>query len=378
MQDILDFAIHKAAVYPNASKFGLAIVTYMAVVRYLRYRRINALLKKYPDPTLPLRDLAVAKEVSSNVSNYEFPYLNVTSLEFALFKTYAVPSISKILAATKEFSNNCLKRTSDTEFILLEISEGGSRKVYREKESGVVDEKEDENDKKRSLIAMEKLNFIHGQYKIKQEDYLYTLALFILEPPSWINRFEWRKVTELEKNAIFATWIDIGERMKIENIPRNYKELEDWVEEFESQYTVFSKTNIIIAEETTNLLLSLAPSFLHPFGRKVVSSLLTDRLRTAFGIAPPPPGLTTIVSAGLTLRGWFIRYFMLPRRYPLVRSALRADPKNDNKYVPRWNKYGEAYPTGYRVEDLGPEKFIGKCPFSGKETEEHTSKMENI
>lgn len=41
------------------------------------------------------------------------------SLEVALFKTYSVPSISKILAATNQFSNDTAKRVEDTELILV-------------------------------------------------------------------------------------------------------------------------------------------------------------------------------------------------------------------------------------------------------------------
>lgn len=182
-------------------KYGIAVLAYMALVRHLRYKRINGLLKKYPDPTLPLRDLEVAREVSSAVSELEFPYLNVVSLEFALFKTYAIPSISKILAATKEFTGSCLKRADDTTFILLEMNEHYSRNMRRVMTEGKVDEKEMQNDIVRQEIAIERLNFLHGQYNIKQEDYLYTLALFILEPERFIGQFEWRPLTELEVNV---------------------------------------------------------------------------------------------------------------------------------------------------------------------------------
>ncbi|KAF9088804.1 hypothetical protein BGX23_007099 [Mortierella sp. AD031] len=197
----------------------------MAVVRHLRYRRINALLRKYPDPTLPLRDIHVAKEVSSTMGAYEFTYISVVSLEFALFKTYAIPSISKILAATKQFVTQCPKRADDTSLILLEMTESYRRKTYRAMTEDKQDPDADLMDAKRERLALEKLNFIHGHYPIRQEDYLYTMALFILEPVSWINRFEWRKMTWLEKNALFAVWTYHGQNMKIKNIPKTFDEL---------------------------------------------------------------------------------------------------------------------------------------------------------
>lgn len=34
--------------------------------------------------------------------------------------------------------------------------------------------------------------------KISNEDMIYTLALFALEPARWIKRYEWRELTDLE------------------------------------------------------------------------------------------------------------------------------------------------------------------------------------
>jgi hypothetical protein len=197
-------SLRAASATTPSLKYGLLLVAYMSLVRYLRYRRINSLLRKYPDPTLPLRNLNVAKEVSAATGAYEFPYVNVISLEFALFKTYAIPSISKILAATKQFAAECPKRVDDTGLILCEITEVYKRQSYRRLTENKEDPEEDLMDAKRAQVAIEKLNFIHGHYPIRQEDYLYTLSLFVLEPVQWINRLEWRQITDLEKNVIMS------------------------------------------------------------------------------------------------------------------------------------------------------------------------------
>ncbi|KAF8937114.1 hypothetical protein EDD21DRAFT_363861 [Dissophora ornata] len=357
----MDFLLDILKAYPSA-KYGALLLAYMALIRHLRFKRINALLKKYPDPTLPLRDYQVAKEVAGVVNDFEFPFLVEVSLEFALFKTYAIPSISRILAATKQFTASCLKRADDTSLILFEMNEGHSRNLRRTMTEGKVDENEVLNDEKRAKVALERLNFIHGHYNIKQDDYLYTLSLFVLEPPRFLDSFEWRKLTELEKNALLANWTVHGEGMGIQNIPKTREELEAWSDEYERQYSAFATSNVAIAESTTDLLLSLAPSFMHPFGRQAVSALLTPRLREAFGIAPPAKIVSILVHSTLWLRATFIKYLMPPRRLPLVRTALRTN--SENKYVPNYNKYQPVYPDGYRVEDLGPNKFLGKCPVS--------------
>lgn len=66
---------------------------------------------------------------------------------------------------------------------------------------GKVDEKERMNNEKRTNQAMDRLNFIHEHYNIKQGDYLYTLAVIVLEPILFMERFEWRPMTDLEKNT---------------------------------------------------------------------------------------------------------------------------------------------------------------------------------
>ncbi|KAF9910294.1 hypothetical protein BX616_010888 [Lobosporangium transversale] len=356
----MDILLNVVTSSPGA-KYAALVLSYMAVVRYFRYKRINAALKKYPDPTIPLRNFEVAKEVAAIVDEFDFPYMNIVSLEFALYKTYAIPTISKILAATKQFENNVLKRADDTSLMLLELTEPYARNLRRCMLEGKEDPNEILNDEKRYEISMTKLNFLHGRYNIKQEDFLYTLGLFIEEPPSFIAQFEWRPLTELEKNAIFAIWAHHGKRMGIKNIPETKEDFKAWCDEYERQNSVYAPTNAKIAGVTTDLLLSLAPKFMHPFGRHAVSALLTPRLRAAFKVAPPPLGVTTLIRATLKARALFVRYFMLPRRLPHVRTGVRAN--SEGKYVPAHNKYEPVYPNGYKVEDLGPEKFIGKCPF---------------
>ncbi|CAO3568746.1 unnamed protein product [Mortierella alpina] len=350
------------AAQPFVKYGGAALLAYMALVRFLRYKRINALIRKYPDPTIPFRNLDAAREVSSVVSELDFPFMYILSLEYALFKTYSIPSISKLLVATKEFKNNGFKRTDDTFLIGFEFLEVHGRNSRRAMMEGKVDERERLNDEQRADLAMERLNFIHGQYNIKQGDYLYTLSQIVLETPSFIGRFEWRPLQEIEKNAIFAHWLHHGRAMGIQNIPGSLEKLERWAMEYEIEHSVFAPTNRDLADITFGVMLSLVPSFLHPFARQVAYCLLTNRLRAAFGIAPPPPGLTAIVHGLLYARAAFIRYFMLPRQIPKTRTASRAN--KEGRYVPNYHKYKPVYPEGYRIDDLGPEKFIGRCPVS--------------
>src|SRR5258706_9468434 len=59
------------------------------------------------------------------VGEYEFPFETQRSLEFALFRTFAVPSISGLLASTGHFVAHGQKRYDDTALIIAEIAENG-------------------------------------------------------------------------------------------------------------------------------------------------------------------------------------------------------------------------------------------------------------
>ncbi|KAF9586257.1 hypothetical protein BGW38_007904 [Lunasporangiospora selenospora] len=214
------------------AKYVVVLVVYVSFVRHQRYRRIKALLHKYPDPEIPLRDLDVATEVLSAVRDYEFPFTYGNGLEISLLSTYGIPSISAILAATGQFKCGYLKRSVDGTLLLQELNEGYSRNQLRTAldKGRKPDKNEIENDRLRAAIAMERINFFHRQYNIKQSDYLYTLALFAVGPFLWIDRFEWRKSTDLEKNASLALWAAQGEKMGIQNIPKTFEDFVALVE----------------------------------------------------------------------------------------------------------------------------------------------------
>ena len=49
-------------------------------------------------------------EIYRNLSTYDFPWDFNQSLSLALFRTYAVPSVGRLLDETGQFTTNCQKR----------------------------------------------------------------------------------------------------------------------------------------------------------------------------------------------------------------------------------------------------------------------------
>ena len=138
---------------------------------------------------------------------FEFPWDTTRSLELALFRTFAVPSVAAVLDSSGEFGRAAQKRYDDTDLILSTIVEAGY----------------DSDEGKRAIRQM---NRIHGRFEISNEDFLYVLSSFVFEPIRWNARFGWRPLIEAEKLATFEFWREVGRRMAIKEIPESYAELE--------------------------------------------------------------------------------------------------------------------------------------------------------
>lgn len=121
------------------------------------------------------------------------PWTVTVALSFALFKTYAIPSISAVLCKSGQLSTHesAGRRAEDTGIFINEFSGGGmSHEV-----AGL--------DTERGSIALARMNWLHSRYGnlISRDDKLFTLALFIFEPYYFCEKFDFRPLNELEKEA---------------------------------------------------------------------------------------------------------------------------------------------------------------------------------
>lgn len=139
---------------------------------------------------------------SCNGSNRIFSLVFArSSLEFALFKPFATPSVSKLLVSTREFMDRCPRRAEDTELILSEIIDAYPRIQNEMRCNPNISEKDIDKQYQRREASINRLNELHGKYSISNEDYLYTLTLFVSESLRWLNSWEWRKLDIREVNV---------------------------------------------------------------------------------------------------------------------------------------------------------------------------------
>lgn len=127
---------------------------------------------------------------------------------------------------------------------------------------------------------------------ISNEDLLYTLSVFITEPISWVEKYEWRSMNDLEICAIATFWKSIGDAMGIQYTGylarigwpdglEFYKDIKAWATNYEVKFMVPAKTNKITADELIPLLLFYVPYRLRAAGSHMVGVMMGDRLRAA-------------------------------------------------------------------------------------------------
>ncbi|KAI9322371.1 hypothetical protein BX666DRAFT_1894221 [Dichotomocladium elegans] len=362
MHPLLQLAVRRN---PSTLVFGLAnlLLLYLALVRLLRYRKIRRLCRKYPDPTLALRDAKVAEEVFDVTFRNEFPFLGRLSLELALFKTYSVPSISKILAATGEFKKNTNKRFEDTSLILMEMTDVYPHIKDHIRQCPAMNPVDiEKTQRERAHHVLLRLNEIHAKYPILNGDYLYTLSLFIIEPIRWINKYGYRKLEPLEENAIFRIWYDIGKKMHIEDIPETLEDMKEFHKRYALDHVRYSPDNWKVGEPTVQQLSSLYPKFTHAFIYKLVPAILNPADVAGFGLDPPSERMANNVDRAFRLTQWVVRHMMLPCIFPRVRTPTLPDKKT-GLYKTTFDVFEPVYPNGYCIYALGPDKALpAQCP----------------
>ena len=266
--------------------YALAVlsIAYLLLVTLLRKQRLRTTLDRFPYTSrkaFASMTLEDAFHIQLNLAELEFPFVFQKSLQFALFRTYGIPSISKLLVQTTEFSTpaTASRRYVDTEVLVAEFY------GYHPQSD-------------RATEAIARMNYIHSLYrgsgKISNEDMLYTLSLFATEPKNWIYRHEWRELEDFEKCALGVFAKALGDAMEIQyqghlqGAEEGWKdglewleEIEAWAQGYEKRFMVPDINNFKTAEETVDILLWYVPSWGKKFGRNLVYVLMDDRLRTA-------------------------------------------------------------------------------------------------
>jgi hypothetical protein len=270
-----------------------------------------------------------ASEIYLLTTAYEFPWDTTRALELALYRTYAVPSIGRLLATTAELTDRTQKRYDDTALLLDAVIEHGF-------------------DSREARTAIRRINQMHRAYDIGDDDMRYVLCTFVVVPKRWIDAYGWRRLSRHETVASAVHYRTLGRHMGIKDVPQTYEEFEDCLDAYEAAHFAWDADARRVADATLDLMASWYPSPLAPLLRASTLALLDDPLLEAFRYPPPGPAARALVRRAVRTRGRLVR-LLPPRRRP---------------HHARQNREIKSYPDGYRLDELGtrPVPGLRGCP----------------
>ncbi|MCL6289362.1 oxygenase MpaB family protein [Streptomyces sp. 43Y-GA-1] len=290
-----------------------------------RYDRLKEIQRLDPE-----RDFL---EIYRLTVTYEFPWDVTRALELALYRTYAVPSIGRLLDETAELTERSQKRYDDTALLLDTVVEHGF-----------------ETDEGRT--AVRRINQMHRSYDISNDDMRYVLCTFVVTPKRWLDSFGWRKLCCHELGAFAAYYRTLGARMGIKGVPGTYEEFESTLDAYERDHFGWDEGARRVSDATLALMASWYPAPLAPVVRGASLALLDDSLLRAFRYRRPGPVAQGLTRGALRLRARAVR-LLPPRRTP---------------HYARQNPEIKGYPEGYEVAELGtfPTPGVRGCPVPGR------------
>ncbi|KAF9888618.1 hypothetical protein FE257_008550 [Aspergillus nanangensis] len=379
----------------RAAASAAVVAVYLALVASLRFQRLRSIKKKYPQYAtregMARMTAYDAWAIQKTILQLEFPSISLKALQFALFRTYGIPTISSLLLKTSQFSNpaTSFKRYADTGALIGQFMSF-------------------EPNSDRAITSIARTKFLHTGYrasgKILEDDMLYTLSLFALEPIRFVQLFEWRSMSDMEKCAIGTYWKRLGEALDIsyDCLPSGktgfkdglhyLEELGAWSHEYEEKFMKPDDTNKKVADKTMDVLVYAMPGPVKKAGVNFASCMMDDRLRAAMKYDAPPREYQAIFSTIITARRFYLRYLSLPRPRFMRQDVFMDEPNEHGRYNVRlweglpyyakptlWNRWGPGawmarlmgmpvpgddgdkyYPHGYDTQDLGPRYFEGK------------------
>jgi len=281
----------------------------------------------------PVRD---SHQISLHVSAHDFPWDNLQALSFALFRTYAVPSIGRLLDRTSEFTDRVQKRYDDTGLLLEEVQRHGLGST-------------------RGRSAVRRINQMHAMYDISNEDMRYVLSTFVVVPKRWVDDYGFRPLTPNEVAATTNYYRELGRHMGIKDIPEDFAAFETLIDDYEREHFAFDPGGRRVADSTLDLMATFPPNSWAPrwIVRRFAYSLMDEPLLRAFRYPTPT-----------RFERWFFNGAMHVRARLLRLFPARSRPKWVSTYG-----YYRTYPAGYDIDHLGTFPGGGACPFHATSTE---------
>lgn len=268
-------------------------------------------------------------EIYRRVAQHEFPWDFIQALSFALFRTYAVPGIGRLLGETGAFTEAVQKRYDDTALLLDQpLKHGFEHPTAR--------------------AAIRRINQMHRSYDIPDHEMRYVLSTFVVVPQRWLADYGKRPLSPVEERASVNYYRALGRHMNIPDVPETFAGFAALMDSYEAEHFGYDEGGRAVADATLGLMLTFYPAPVRPAVEVFSRALMDEPLARALGYEPVTPVVRWAAQAGLRARGIALRAF--PARLTPVRTE-------DSPFI-------RSYPDGYRVPDMGtfPTPGVAGCP----------------
>jgi hypothetical protein len=196
---------------------------------------------------------------------HDFPLEIRLGAGLALFRVFAIPRISGVLAGTRAWERRPGQRLDRTVDLLSALVEQGY-------DSGP------------GAAALARLNAVHARHAIPNEDFVYVLTAFVTEPARVIARCGKRPLSPIELTAASVFWREVGVRMGIRDIPRSFAAMQQFQAEYEATHRGPAASNLRTAEGALAGMSRMVPAPLRRAVRETVLALLDPEVRRACGL----------------------------------------------------------------------------------------------
>lgn len=324
---------------------------YVAYVHHRRYQRVHAVEAKF-GPIWERNELTPrqGQQITLSLMAYDCPQITNLGAEVALIKAFIPQRMAELLLQTGQMKNLSTsgKRALDTEILMwtwlafpLPIDPNSA------------DFNLEANVDPRATIAVARVNVLHRRYKIGNEYYLYTLALLMHEPLEWTARYDWRQPTEMERDAVFIYWKEIGRMMDIHDLWETRLDMVHWLENFERELAPSKEANELVNAGFDYFLQRVPRRFGIPeLMRNLFLCLVGENARRIAMLPDPPRTIECLVQCFLMIRKFYVRHLCLPRTVPKSPIQLNAQIDSNprlNVTQQRPDPWYSPQPTGLRL-----------------------------
>lgn len=276
-----------------------------------------------PDQQANEPHLSDTQEAYRQLAIETFGFDTQIGLTLALFHTFAPPAVADLLAHTGHVRADADKRTVDTSLFIYELIHGGL-----------------EGARGRGFIR--KMNQVHSEWEIANEDYLFVLSVFVVTPVRWIDTCGWRRTTAMERRVASDFYRRLGRLMGITEIPRDFDGFEQYLNDYQDVHLVPSSNSEELTTATLRVITGRLPRAMRPLAPEFLSASLPAEVSRCLGLPSTSIHQRKLIQTGLRAASRLTRP-----------GTIAARP---------WFSPGAAvpgtYPQGYTLDSIGPQQPI--------------------